>query len=270
MFLEPTKLPLPPNRGGWDKAKAAAATAVSAALLSGKLKGLLLLLLNLKWFALAGKFGLSALSFFASIWFYALFWGWKFAAVFVLLILIHEMGHMLFIRWYGVPASLPYFIPGLGAFVAFKGRPASILHESYIALGGPLLGTLGALCCYGYGQVRFDPFWIAAAYSGFSLNFFNLFPVLPLDGGRVVGSITPRIWIVGFIALITAMLAFHWWNPLLLILIILGIPRAIDAWRNSDEAYTVLTKAQRIGIATAYFGLCGVLLVLILLSRVPT
>jgi Zn-dependent protease len=240
-------------------------------LLATKCKGLLLVLFNLKWFALGAKLLFSSFSFLASIWFYALFWGWKFAVVFVLLIAIHEAGHALFMRFYGVPGSLPYFIPGMGALIAIKGKPASVLHESYIALGGPLLGTIGALCCYAYGLTTLNPFWIAAAYTGFFLNLFNLFPVLPLDGGRVVGSISPRVWIFGFVALIAAAVSFHWWNPLLLILVILGAPRAIAAWRGapSTDAYYALTIAQRVGVATAYFGLCGVLLFAMLASRVP-
>jgi Zn-dependent protease len=245
--------------------------ALTLGLLIAKFKGLLAILFSLKWFALGAKLALSSFSFLASIWFYALFWGWKFALVFVLLIAIHEGGHALFMRFYGVPGSLPYFVPGMGALMAMKGRPASVLHESYIALGGPLMGSLGALCCYAYGLTTFNPFWTAAAYTGFFLNLFNLFPVLPLDGGRVVGSISPRVWIFGFVALGAAAIAFHWWNPLLLILVILGIPRAIAAWRGTpdDDAYYSLTTAQRLGIATAYFGLCGVLLLAMLASRVP-
>jgi len=244
---------------------------LTLALLISKFKGLLMVLFSLKWFALGAKLGLSSISFLASIWFYAIFWGWKFALVFVLLMAIHEGGHALFMRFYGVPGSLPYFIPGLGALMTIKGRPASVLHESYIALGGPLIGTLGALCCLAYGLTTLNPFWTAAAYTGFFLNLFNLFPVMPLDGGRVVGSISPRVWIFGFGALIAAAIALHWWNPLLLILIILGIPRALAAWRGTpgDDAYYALTIAQRLGIATAYFGLCGVLLVAMLASRVP-
>ncbi|HEY0798458.1 MAG TPA: site-2 protease family protein, partial [Candidatus Baltobacteraceae bacterium] len=193
--------------------------------------------------------------------------------VFVALIFVHEMGHALFMRIYGVPGSLPYFIPGFGALINLKGRPASVLHESYIALGGPLCGSLGALACYLYGIGTLNSFWIAAAYTGFFLNLFNLFPVLPLDGGRVVGSISPRIWIFGLVALIGAAIAFHWWNPLLLILIIPAIPRAIAAWRGTPTAYPpeyyALSPLQRAGVAAAYFGLCGLLFIALQATRIP-
>jgi Zn-dependent protease len=265
--LEGAYLPPEHKAAPW---KAGGGALVGLGLLASKFKGLWLVLLNLKWFAVGAKVLLSSFSLVASIWFYALFWGWKFALVFVLLIAIHEAGHALFMRFYGVPGSLPYFIPGFGALIAIKGKPASVLHESYIALGGPLLGTAGALCCYVYGLSTLNPFWTAAAYTGFFLNLFNLFPVLPLDGGRVVGSISPRVWIFGFVALFAAAIVFHWWNPLLLVLVILGIPRAVAAWRGTskDEAYYALTTTQRMGVAAAYFGLCGVLLLAMLVSRV--
>ncbi len=231
------------------------------------------------WVALVGvlaiKFKavlLSVLSFVASVGVYTLFWGWKFALVFTLLIFIHEMGHAIFMRVYGVPGSLPYFIPGFGALINIKGKPASVLHESYIALGGPLVGSIGALACLVYGVHTQNNFWLAAAYTGFFLNLFNLFPVLPLDGGRVVGSISPRIWILGFAAIIVAAVAMRWWNPLLLVLVLLGLPRAFQAWRGSearDESYYAITIPQRAGIALWYFGLCAALMIGMLYAHVP-
>ncbi|HTV72102.1 MAG TPA: site-2 protease family protein [Candidatus Acidoferrales bacterium] len=267
--LQGTYIP-PPKRDGWRKN--AGPAAVGLGLLAAKFKAVLYLLLSFKWFALGLKFFGSSLSLIVSVWFYALFWGWPFAAVFVALIFVHEMGHALVMRIYGVPGSLPYFIPGLGALINMQGPPASVLHESYIALAGPVFGSLGALACYLYGLGTLNAFWIACAYTGFFLNLFNLFPVLPLDGGRVVGSISPRIWIFGLVAIIVAALSFHWWNPLLLILIIPAIPRAIAAWRGmpvNAAAYYQLTLLQRTGVAVAYFGLCGLLFIGMQAARIP-
>jgi len=266
--LEGTYLPPEPKRrGGWT---GAGASAVGIGLLLAKFKSVLLVLLNLKWFLLGGKILLSSFSLLASVWFYALFWGWAFAVVFVLLILVHELGHAAFMRAFGVPASMPYFIPGLGALITMKGRPSSVLEEAYIALAGPLVGSLAAFACYLYGAATGEQFWLAAAYTGFFLNLFNLFPVLPLDGGRVVGAISPRIWIAGLVALIVAAIAFHWWNPLLLILVILSIPQAIAAFRGQlDQRYFALTAAQRGTMALCYFGLAGLLFVGMLAAHVP-
>ena len=263
---------LPPPRGPSNNSwKGFGAGAIGLGVILAKFKTLWLVLLNVKWIGLlfSSKILLAGLGFFASIWFYALFWGWKFAVVFVLLILVHELGHAAFMRFYGVPASLPYFIPGLGAMINMRGRPASQLEESYIALAGPLTGTLASLACYAYGEATGDRFWTAIAYTGFFLNLFNLFPVLPLDGGRVVGAISPRIWIFGLVALIVALVAFHWFNPLILILVVFSIPQALAAWRGQiDAAYHDLTAFQRGGVALAYFGLAGFLFAAMLATQV--
>jgi Zn-dependent protease len=264
---------IPPQRSenGWRKAMGPGA--VGLGLLAVKFKSLLFLLFSLKWVLLGSKVLISSLSLIVSVWFYALFWGWPFAIVFVALIFVHEMGHALVMRIYGVPASLPYFIPGFGALINMKGRPASVLHESYIALAGPLVGSLGALACYLYGVQTLNSFWVACAYTGFFLNLFNLFPVLPLDGGRVVGSISPRIWIFGLVALVVGAVVFRAFNPLVFVLIIFTIPRMIAAWRGvptaNDAAYYQLTLGQRTGVAVAYFGLCGLLFFAMQLAHIP-
>jgi Zn-dependent protease len=252
---------------GW---KGAGAAAVGIGLLLAKAKGLLLVLLNLKWFFIGAKVFASSLTFLASVWLYALFWGWRFAFVFMLLILVHELGHALFMRAVGVPASMPYFIPGFGALITMKGRPASVLQEAYIAYAGPLIGSLAAFACFLYGEATGDRFWLAIAYTGFFLNLFNLFPVMPLDGGRVVGAISPRVWIFGLVALVVSAIAFKWFNPLIFILVLLSIPQAIAAFRGQlDKRYFSLTLAQRGTVAACYFGLAALLFVGMLAARVP-
>lgn len=266
--VEGTYLPPdePERKNRWRNAGGAA---VGLGVLFAKFKGLLFALLNLKWLLLGGKFLISGLSFLASIWFYALFFGWKFGIVFVLLIAIHEAGHILFMRAVGLPASLPYFIPGLGAFTALRAPLPSIFQESIVAFGGPLLGTLGGIACFAYGYATGSAFWVAAAYTAFFLNLFNMFPVAFLDGGRMTGAISPSLWAFGLVGLVFFAVAFHWWSPLLLILILFGVPRVISAWRGKlDPVYYNIPTSQRVTMSLAYFGLIAVLLVFLLASRV--
>jgi Zn-dependent protease len=251
---------------GWKRAGSVAA---GLGLLLTKAKTILAVLLGAKWFLIGAKLLGSSLSFVVSVWFYALFFGWKFAFVFTLLILVHECGHAIFMRAFGVPASLPYFIPGFGALITIKERPASVLAEAYIALGGPLVGSLAALACFAYGELTGEQFWIAAAYTGFFLNLFNLFPVMPLDGGRIAGAISPRIWLFGLGALVVTALWMHWYNPLIFILVLLSAPQAIAAFRGRiDQHYFALTATQRTGIALAYFGLAAALVAGMLAAHV--
>lgn len=119
---------------------------------------------------------------------------------FVVLMLIHEMGHVLATWYYGLSASPPIFIPYLGALINLREQPPNALVESVIGVGGPLLGTLGAVACYFvalsmHGQAQFE--LLVVAQLAFMLNLFNLLPVPPLDGGRITAAVSPWIWLAG-------------------------------------------------------------------------
>jgi Zn-dependent protease len=249
--------------------RAAGGTAVGLAVLAAKFKGLIFALLNVKWIFFAGKFALTGFSFLASIWFYALFFGWKFGLVFVLLIAIHEVGHVIFVRAFGLSAPAVVFLPGMGAFTTWTGSLQSAYQEAIIAFGGPLLGTLGGLACLGLGLATGEQFWIAAAYTAFFLNLINMVPLAFFDGGRIAGAISPSFWIGGVIVVIAAAVAFHWWSPILLIVVLLSIPRAIQAFKGQlDPNYYQVTSAQRTTVAIAYFGLLALLTASLVFSHV--
>jgi Zn-dependent protease len=232
---------------------------VGAGLIGLKFKSFLLLLVSFKWIFLAGKFALSFSTIFVSIWFYALFYGWKLGVVFVLLILVHELGHWFVLRGFGVAVSLPYFIPGLGAFVAQKEMTPSAAHDAAAAIAGPVVGIAASALCQAYGMETGNMFWVVAAHIGYLLNLFNLIPALPFDGGRVAGAIDPRLWMLG-VALFIAYVVF-WWglnHPIawlfLLIVCATSIPRAIAAWRGTiDPRVLQMPPAMRGFIALAYF-----------------
>ena len=177
-------------------------------------------------------------------------------------------GHAIFIRGYGFKAPGIYFIPGFGAFTAFSGAQ-SAYQEAVIAFGGPLLGTIGGLVCFGYGAATNEPFWYAAANTAFFLNLFNMIPLGVFDGGRMTGAISPNLWIVGFAVVIVAAIAFHWWSPILLIVVLLSLPRAIAAFRGHlDPKYYDVTPSQRATIAFGYFGLLALLLACFVFSHI--
>lgn len=260
----------PKPEPGKNGAKAAGGAAVGLALLLAKFKTFLIVLLNFKWALLMLKALSFGGSFLLSIWFYALFWGWKFALVFVILIGVHEFGHYFAMKYYGVPSSLPFFIPGMGALVTMKGAPPSAFHEALIALAGPVTGTAGSIACAVIGNLTGQPFWYAAAYMGFFINLFNLAPVMPLDGGRIVGAISPRIWVGGLVVFVIAMVALHLFNPLIWLLILVSLPQVWAAWKGRlNAAYYATAPTQRILVATAYFVAAGVMFAGMLLTRVP-
>lgn len=171
------------GRGGW-------AAGVGLLLLLSKFKPALLFLLK------AGK---PLITMFLSIGAYALIFPWTFAVGFVLLLLVHELGHVWAAKRAGLPVSAPMFIPFLGALIMLKRHPKDAATEAYIGIGGPMLGTAGALICYAIGWWSEQPFWFALAYTGFFLNLINLLPIHPLDGGRIVTAVSRWLWLIGVV-----------------------------------------------------------------------
>jgi Zn-dependent protease len=137
---------------------------------------------------LAVKFGVFAFKFlglFISVAGYALIWGWTFGAGFVLLILVHELGHFFEAKRQGLDVSIPRFIPFLGAYVAIKNSPLNPWQNARLALAGPVAGGLAAAVCWAIGSYTGSSLLHALAYAGFFLNLFNLVPIGILDGGAI-------------------------------------------------------------------------------------
>jgi Zn-dependent protease len=197
---------------------------------------------------------------FASIWVYALSWGWWFALGFVLLLFVHECGHLLAAKRVGLKVGAPVFIPFMGAFIALKEAPRNAWIEAQVGIGGPLLGTAGAAVCDGIYLATGNPLFRALAYTGFFLNLFNLAPVGFLDGGRIVTALSPWLWIVG-IVVVAAMLVAHP-NFILLLIVIFSLPRLFFLFRrktDEEKRYFEVTPIQRATMALLYFGLVALL-----------
>jgi Zn-dependent protease len=235
---------------------ALAAAAALVAKFFAAIKGVLLLLPKLKVLTTAGTA-------FVSIAAYALFWGWSFAAGLVLLLFVHEMGHVIQLRREGVKASAPMFIPFLGAVVAARTLGENALAEARVGLAGPVLGTAGAAVCWLVAEATGSDLLRALAYFGFFINLFNLLPVVPLDGGRAMAAMAPWVWFVGLAVLIA--LAFVSPNPILLIIIALG---AFEAWRRwkllrtpspEQAAYYRVAPRNRVLVGLVYVGLIAAL-----------
>ena len=205
-----------------------------------------------------------------SIWAYAMFWGWPFAVGFVALLFIHEMGHVAALRMMGIKATAPMFIPFMGAVIGMKQMPENAFAEAVMAYGGPLLGTLGASVCAGIGLLTGNPFWYALAMSGFLLNLFNLLPISPLDGGRIIGVISPKLWIVG---LIGAMALFYYtWSPIIGLIIIMGSFQIYSSSKRSaaeKSRYYAVSPTKRIGMGLAFLALLTVTSVGMLAMQTP-
>jgi Zn-dependent protease len=215
-----------------------------------KLKAVLLLLPKLKLFT-------TSASMLVSIGAYALLWGWKFGVGLVLLLLVHELGHVWQARREGLDASAPLFIPFLGAAIALKELPKDAAVEARVGLAGPILGTLGTCVPLAIWLATGEEFWQALAFFGFFLNLFNLAPVLPLDGGRAMAALTPWMWIVGYALLVAATVAFP--NPIMILILIFG---GLETWRRwkerkspAEQRFYEVRPSTRAAVAATYIGL---------------
>ncbi len=216
--------------------------AAAAVLVLGKLKfvGLLGELLQLK----------TIVTLLISIAVYATQWGWPFATGFVLLILVHELGHALMLRREGIPAGAPVFIPFVGAVISMRGRPRDAAVEARVGIAGPVLGSLGAWAVMAAGLAGGWPILIGLGHVGAWLNLFNLLPVSPLDGGRVAGAFSRAFWIAGYALGVLVLLLMP--SPILLIVMALGLFTLWQRWRHPIPGYDAIPRGQRLAIGLAY------------------
>jgi Zn-dependent protease len=220
------------------------------------IKGVLLLLPKLKLLTTAGTALVSVAA-------YSLLWGWSFAVGFVLLIFVHEMGHVIQLRREGLKASAPMFVPFMGAVIAAKSLGENALAEARVGLAGPVLGSVGAGVCLLIGELTNSDFFRALAYIGFFLNLFNLLPVVPLDGGRAMAAMAPWMWFVGFGALVAMVVLFP--NPILLIIVVFGGLETYRRWQQrktrslQQAAYYRVSPRHRVLVGLVYVGLIALL-----------
>jgi Zn-dependent protease len=212
------------------------------------------ILFKLKFFTVIGSMLASAAVY---IWIGGIWFG----VGLVLLIFVHEMGHVLEAKRQGLPVTAPLFIPLLGAFIQMKRMPQDAWHEALNGIAGPILGSVGAAACWAVGEAYDSRPLIALAYLGFFINLFNLVPFLPLDGGRIAVAIHPALVGLGLVAMLGLVIVQP--NPILIIILIFG---GMEAWRRWQlrhdagvQAYYKVRPWQRVAIAALYFGLAAAL-----------
>jgi Zn-dependent protease len=216
----------------------------------GKIKLVLIALTKVKLLVTAGSMAVSIVA-------YASIWGWKFGVGFVLLLLVHEYGHVIQLRREGVKdVSAPVFIPFLGALIWAKSLGGDAAAEARTGLAGPILGSVGALACLLVYAATGEEFWQALAYTGFFLNLFNLLPISPLDGGRAAAALSPWVWLIGVFGMVVLVLAIP--NPIIILIAVVSVYqtyRRFKQFRSADPAirqYYSIERRQRIMIGATY------------------
>ncbi len=242
----------------------------------GGIGALLAALLKFQWLAIFLKFGFAGFSAIVSIVIYSFLFGWPFAVGLVALLFIHEMGHALVMKLKGLPVGGMIFIPMLGAAVLMSKMPKNAKDEAEVGIAGPIAGAIASSVCLllALQSPHIRSIWAPLAYFGFFINLFNLIPIVPFDGGRILAAIDRRIWIVGFLGLL-GFLIWSWINgnfsPWLLFFVIMA---GIQFWSRRAGANTAEAKAyytvplgERIVLSVLYFGLAAVLVLGMSLSH---
>jgi Zn-dependent protease len=226
--------------------------------LLAKLKSVLLILGQVKLLATAGTMLVSIVA-------YATIWGFSFAVGFVVLLLVHEMGHVIALRREGIKASAPMFIPFMGALITARSLGEDALAEARVGLAGPVLGSLGAAVCVVIWQITGHDYWRALAFTGFFLNLFNLLPVVPLDGGRAMAAMAPWMWFAGFAGMIALAVIFP--NPIILIIVAFAGLETWKRWKQrraggaEQKAYYRVSPRNRALVALTYLTLIALLVI---------
>jgi Zn-dependent protease len=257
--LEPPVTEPKPARRHASGARGKLGTALAAlAALLAKLKTLLLLAPKLKLFTTAGTMLVSVAA-------YSFVFGWLFAAGFVVLLLVHEMGHVIALRREGLRASGPMFIPFLGAVISARSLGENALAEARVGLAGPILGTVGSAACIVVWALTGADIWRALAFTGLFLNLFNLLPVVPLDGGRAMAAMAPWMWFLGLAAMVPLAIIFP--NPIMFLILLFAGLETYRRWklrntgRPEQREYYRVSPRHRLMVAAVYLSLIAVLVV---------
>ncbi len=221
---------------------------------------------SLKLLAVLAKGAPTLVTLLLSVGSWALIYPWYFAAGLVGMIFVHEMGHYAVARQQGIKAGVPIFIPFVGAFIGLKQQPHDARQEAIIAIAGPLVGSIAAFLTFLLGQqnpgTKLGGFLLALAQIGFLINLFNLIPVSPLDGGRVLSLLSKYFSLAGLIILVGLFVVSF--NPLVLLIIAIGGWSTWQRFRSGAEtaAYYAVPVGHKIAIGVMYFALLGALAVL--------
>jgi Zn-dependent protease len=187
---------------------------------------------------------------------YSLLYGGWFAVALVVMLFVHEMGHVLEIRRQGMRATAPIFIPFLGAAIFQRQHPTDALKQAQIGIAGPIAGTIGATAAWLlYGATQ-NPVFLLAASIGFFLNLFNLIPVWQLDGAWILAPVSPWFQVAGLAMIAVSVLVFHFASFFLIIIAVLGIQTMRAGFQNAKNPYyTSVPTSARLALGASWLGL---------------
>ena len=218
----------------------------------------------------------------ASMASYAYLFTWQFALLIMVMLFIHESGHIWAMRKCGMKIRGIYFIPFVGGAAVAEPRDGQILsmtEEVFIAIMGPVWGlALTIVTAIAYAQTG-NPIFAAAASWMALVNLFNLIPINPLDGGRILVAIAKSIHaVLGLGVIAVSLLAMAYFSMkfglgLLAFLVLIGameLAFGIEALRNPKNQVIKMRAGGIVG-SIIIWGIVagGLLLFMVLMSNEP-
>lgn len=187
---------------------------------------------------------------------WSVIFGWWAAVALVVMIFVHEMGHVVEIRRQGMQATAPIFIPFMGAAIFQRSHPTDALKQAEIGIAGPIAGTIGATAAFALYGATHSQILLLAALIGFYINLFNLIPVWQLDGSWILAPVSKWFQVAGYGMIVVAALFLHFVSPLLIIIAVLGVPTLIARFRAAgDPYYMSVPPAARWAMGGAWLAL---------------
>lgn len=174
----------------------------------------------------------------ASVSVYSVMFTFEFAIALVAILVFHEYGHLRAMKRFGIPTKGMYLIPFVGG-LAVGDKPHSRWQDIYISLMGPVFGLIMTVVFYIAYLITGGHFVGLVASTSALINLFNLLPVYPLDGGRVVKSLVfsgrkkIALVLLLFISALCTVGAFKFGFALIGFFIVLGVLDIVSEWRIS-------------------------------------
>ncbi len=182
-----------------------------------------------------------------TIGFYAVLFGLPYAAAIFVILVIHEMGHWVWMKALGLEPKMPVFLPFI-AYVAMTKLPPDEATRAWVAIAGPLVGGVGSVLLFWFGVQNNNSWMMAAGNTGFFLNLFQLVPAMPFDGGFIIKAISKWLLIPGVAILIGLTVLFK--SPLLFFIAIISIVSLFGEFtrqRAQGQQYNSTVPVDRSG-----------------------
>lgn len=161
-------------------------------------------------------------------------WGWESVVQLAIAILLHELGHVLAMRWFGYKNVRMLFLPLFGGLATGEPRELDATKNALVSLAGPVFGFASVLVAVTAAMWLENPAWLVEfAWVSLVVNAFNLLPFVPLDGGQFTNdALFSRVPVLELIFRLIAIAGLTW------------ITIAWETWLLGLVAFSMLFTTQ--------------------------